>query len=146
AALPQCVAPQPTAALQIDQLECACTTATCGAGMLDAGAAVLAANSGAPANYTGLFWNSPPGSEAGWGINLAQQGDAIFATWFAYGVDGTPLWLSVTAQDTGSSVFSGTLYSTRGPPFNAVPFRPGDVVTTPVGSATLRFTDGDNGT
>jgi hypothetical protein len=39
----QCVAPQPLGAPQIDQLECYCTTSTCGAGMLDAGAAVLAA-------------------------------------------------------------------------------------------------------
>ncbi len=29
---------------QIDQLQCYCTTTTCGAGMLDAGAAVLAAH------------------------------------------------------------------------------------------------------
>ena len=31
-----------SAAAQIDQLQCYCTTSTCGAGMLDAGAAVLA--------------------------------------------------------------------------------------------------------
>jgi len=39
----QCVAPQPIGAAQIDQGECYCTTSTCGAGMLDAGAAVSAA-------------------------------------------------------------------------------------------------------
>jgi len=61
-------------------------------------------------------------------------------------VDGTPLWLSVTAQEAGPGVFSGMLYSTSGPPFNAVPFRPADVVTNPVGTATVRFTDGDSGT
>jgi len=83
--------------------------------------------------------------ESGWGINFTQQGNTIFATWFAYDVDGTPLWLSVTAQDTGLDVFSGTLYSTTGPPFNAVPFRPADVTASPVGSATIRFTDGDSG-
>ena len=40
----QCAAPQPIGSTQIDQLECYCTTSTCGAGMLDAGAAVLAAS------------------------------------------------------------------------------------------------------
>jgi len=41
--VPQCTAPQPIGVTQIDQLQCYCTTATCGAGMLDAGAAVRAA-------------------------------------------------------------------------------------------------------
>ena len=30
-------------------------------------------------NYEGLWWNAPPGSESGWGINLAHQGNVIFA-------------------------------------------------------------------
>ena len=34
-----------------------------------------------PANYEGLWWNSPAESESGWGINLAHQGDTIVATW-----------------------------------------------------------------
>ena len=38
-----CVAPQPIGATQVNQGECYCTTATCGAGMLNAGAAVTAA-------------------------------------------------------------------------------------------------------
>jgi serine protease len=40
----QCVAPQPIDSPQVDQLECYCTTSTCGAGMVDAGSAVLAAS------------------------------------------------------------------------------------------------------
>ena len=42
----QCVAPQPIGSPQVDQLECYCTTKTCGAGMLDAGAAVLSVSGG----------------------------------------------------------------------------------------------------
>ncbi|MGC1818702.1 MAG: S8 family peptidase, partial [Casimicrobiaceae bacterium] len=63
-----------------------CTTGTCGAGIVDAGAAVrAAATAGAAApNYQGLWWASPAGSESGWGINFAHQGDVIFATWFTY--------------------------------------------------------------
>jgi len=44
----QCVAPEPSGAPQVDQLECYCTTSTCGAGMLDARGAVLAAIGAAP--------------------------------------------------------------------------------------------------
>ena len=42
-AVPQCTAPQFNGTTPVDQLQCYCTTATCGAGMLDAGAAVIAA-------------------------------------------------------------------------------------------------------
>jgi serine protease len=46
----ECTAPQYDSNAQaIDQLQCYCSTGTCGAGMLDAGAAVLAASSGTPA-------------------------------------------------------------------------------------------------
>ncbi len=45
--IPLCTAPQFDASGDpVDQLECRCTTATCGAGMLDAGAAVRAARAG----------------------------------------------------------------------------------------------------
>lgn len=41
--VPQCVAPQPIGATQVDQAECNCTTTTCGAGMVDTAGAVRAA-------------------------------------------------------------------------------------------------------
>jgi hypothetical protein len=95
-------------------------------------------------NYQDLWWASPPGSESGWGINLTQQGNRIFATWFTYDVDHTPMWLVVTAPETGIGTYSGTLYRTSGPPFNAVPFNPASVVATAVGAATFTFSDGNN--
>jgi hypothetical protein len=95
-------------------------------------------------NYQDLWWAMPPGSESGWGINLTQEGSVIFGTWFTYDLDGTPLWLSVTATTGGGSVFTGTLYRTTGPAFDAVPFDPAAVVRTPVGTATFTFSDGAN--
>ena len=41
--VPRCTAPQFDNGEPVDQLQCYCTTSTCGAGMLDAGAAVFAA-------------------------------------------------------------------------------------------------------
>jgi hypothetical protein len=96
-------------------------------------------------NYQDLWWAAPAGSEAGWGINLTHQGDTIFATWFTYDVDGTPLWLAVAAPKTAAGVYSGTFYRTTGPPFNAVPFDPTKVSASPVGTATFTFTDGNRG-
>ena len=97
-------------------------------------------------NYQDLWYAAPAESEAGWGVNFTHQGDIIFATWFTYDVDGTPLWLSATARKAGPGVYMGTLYRTRGPAFNAVPFPKGDVVLTPVGTLTLTFANGNSAT
>ena len=148
--VPQCTAPQYDAAGNpVDQLQCYCTTNTCGAGMLDAGAAVLAAAAGLSAagiQAEGLWWNAPANSEPGWGINFAQQGDVIFATWFTYDLTGRAWWLSMTAAKTATNIYAGTLYETRGPAFNAVPFTPSQVTASAVGNGTLAFTDTNNGT
>jgi len=97
-------------------------------------------------NYQDLWWAAPAGAEAGWGVNLTHQGDTIFATWFTYDLDGSPLWLSVTAFRTDAATYGGTLYRTRGPAFSAVPFLPAAIVATSVGTATFVFTDGNTGT
>ena len=123
-----------------------CDTSRCGAGIVNAHAAVVAAQGGAPApNYQGLWWNAPANSESGWGINFAHQGDTIFASWFTYDVNGRGWWLVMTAQKTGN-VYAGTLYQTHGPPFNAVPFAPSTVTNSAVGTGTLAFADANNGT
>ena len=104
------------------------------------------ANPAATTNYTDLWWASPAQSESGWGLNLTHEGTNIFATWFTYDTDGTPLWLSSTlAQGAGQS-FNGALIQTAGPAFSAVPFDPAQVTRTNVGTATLTFADGNTGT
>ena len=105
-----------------------------------------AGNLAAATNYQDLWWAAPAGSESGWGVNFTHEGDTIFATWFTYDLDGTPMWLVVTAQKTAPGMYAGMLYRTTGPAFNAVPFNPANVVATPVGTATLSFTDGNTGT
>ena len=79
-------------------------------------------------------------------MSLAHQGDTIFATWFTYDVDGSPLWLSVTAPKTAAGTYAGTLYRTSGPPFDAVVFDPSRVTAVAVGTATLTFANGNEAT
>ncbi len=95
------------------------------------------------ANFEGLWYNAPAESEAGWGINLAHQGDVIFATWFTYDVNGKAWWLTMTANKTAEGVYSGQLIRTNGTPFSA--FVPPATVT-PVGTGTLTFTSATTGT
>jgi len=51
----------------------------------------------------------------------------------------------MTATKTGANTYSGALYTTTGPAFNAVPFNPAQVVATQVGAGTLSFTDVNTG-
>ncbi len=107
-------------------------------------AAASSASLTAATNYQDLWWAAPGGLESGWGINLNHEGDTIFATWFTYDLDGSPMWLVATAAKTAPGVYTGTLYRTTGPAFNAVPFNPANVVATAVGNATFTFSDGNN--
>jgi hypothetical protein len=95
-------------------------------------------------NYQGLWWVIG-GTESGWGINFSHQGNTIFASWFTYDHTGKAWWLVMTAPKTGPDVYTGQLFRTTGPAFNAVPFDPALVVATPVGIATLSFADVNNG-
>jgi hypothetical protein len=95
-------------------------------------------------NYTDLWWASPPGSEAGWGVNLTHQGNVIFATWFTYDFDNAPDWMSVTANQVSPNTYAGTLYRTTGPNWGVVPFQPSEVTYLEVGAAVLQFQDGNN--
>jgi len=97
-------------------------------------------------NFTDLWWGGI--AESGWGVNLAHQGGIIFATLFTYDASGQPRWFVMSAgRETGDATFSGALYRTRGPAFNAVPFTPITAAdNTEVGTMTFNFTDGDTGT
>lgn len=107
---------------------------------------VNVASSAPDVNVQGLWYASPAESESGWGLNLVQQGTVLFVTWFTYGTDGRDMWLHMSdARRTAANTYSGTLYRTTGPAFNAVPFNPQLVTRTDVGSGTLTFTDGNNG-
>ena len=106
------------------------------------GAAAISGNF----NFQGLWENAPAGSESGWGMDLAHQGDIILATWFTYDGTGRPWWLTMTAVKSGENVYAGTLYETRGPPFGAVPFDASAVAYAAVGSGTLKFRDANSAT
>jgi alpha-tubulin suppressor-like RCC1 family protein len=97
-------------------------------------------------SYQGLWWRSPAGSESGWGVNITHQGNLLFATWFTYDANGNGLWLVMSeGQRVDDASYTGVLYRTNGPAFNADPWDASSVTRTEVGSATFTFSDRDNG-
>jgi hypothetical protein len=109
------------------------------------GIALPAAASTFSTDYTDL-WGTQSPNESGWGLNLIQQGDVIFATMFVYGADNSDRWF--VASDLSSSngtTWTATLYQTRGPYFGAASFDPNSVTRINVGTMTLNFTGPNSG-
>jgi len=119
--------------------------------------AAFAAQAQTQPSYQGLWWASPAGSESGWGLNIAHQGNIVFATWFTYDANGEPMWLvmprgELQNADMGNDPYGygggmmllmyeymGPIYRTTGPAFDAASFNPGSVNVTQVGDASIMF-------
>jgi hypothetical protein len=107
-------------------LSLACVVATAlGAGPLCA----------AVANYQDWWWND---QQAGQGINIGQQNDILFVSWFTYDETGAGMWLTMTAALVGN-VATGNWIRTTGPKLGTT-FDPTAVTLTTVGTGTLTFT------
>jgi hypothetical protein len=93
-------------------------------------------------NYSDLWVTQ---GEAGWGLNITQQDDILFGTFFVYGAGNQPIWYTgtFTYQATlanGVALYGGNLYQTTGPSIDT-PFNPALVGYQQVGLATLEFGD-----
>ena len=99
---------------------------------------VTATTASGGTNHTALWWNP---NESGWGVNFNHQGDIVFGTLFTYDASGNPMWLVMASGNRQSGeTYSGTLYRTTGPAFNANPFTPiGAANLTTVGTMTVTF-------
>lgn len=98
-------------------------------------------------NFQALWWNDPPLSESGWGLNVAHQGDILFVTWFTYDTDGSQMWLVMSdARKTTGNRYEGTIFRTTGPAFNVPTWNPSAVASPPVGTGVLAFGSAERGT
>jgi hypothetical protein len=88
-------------------------------------------------SYQDIWWNQ---NESGWGLNITQQGDILFATWYVQAQDGSPTWFTSVARKGSGEVFSGAVATARGPWFGGA-WNANAVVTQSLGNATFTFTD-----
>lgn len=94
-----------------------------------------------PPDYSDLWWNA---NEPGWGVNISQQSDILFATFFVYGSGGDAVWYSATLtyQSTSGGVptYGGNLVQTSGSP-QGTPYNPALLKYRTVGTVTVEFGD-----
>jgi hypothetical protein len=102
---------------------------------------------GTTPNFSDLWYRSPAESESGWGLNVMQQGDILFVSWFTYDLAGRGMWVvgPRMVRTAGTNTFTGDLFRTTGPAFSAQPWNPAGVTPIPFGNATVTFTDSNNG-
>lgn len=107
----------------------------------------IAAALAGPSKMEGMGWRNGmwyiPG-ENGWGVNIIEEGDTIFATLFVYDPQGRPKWYvasqltqSGTTSD-GTAINSGELYEATGPYFGASSFNPAAVTRRRVGTMSFQ--------
>ncbi|MDP2827025.1 MAG: YncE family protein [Sulfuricellaceae bacterium] len=101
----------------------------------------------ASTDYTDLWGNE---NESGWGVELTQQYETIFATWYAYDDKGSAVWYvasdcKMSAPDVTPGC-TGVLYQVTGGSALTSPWNPASKVTTAVGSISFAFSDPSNGT
>lgn len=93
-------------------------------------------------DFSDLWWNP---NESGWGLNLVQHAtNQVFGVMYTYEAPNRPLWLVIPGGTwTSSLVFTGAIYRVNGPLITA--FDPSKVNVRTVGTATITFSDRDNG-
>ncbi len=102
--------------------------------------AIPAAFAASGYDYSDSWWNP---AESGWGLELVQQRDIVFATLYVYGSDGAARWYSGSLTFTGLTPqtrapnYEGDLYVTTGPWFGTAPFVPSAVSYRKVGSMRI---------
>ena len=105
----------------------------------------LTADIKAATNYQDLWWVP---AESGWGVNFAHEGSLLYATWYTYGTNNAPTWLSALMQQSSSNPnrYTATapplhaLWLTSGPRFDN--YRASERQVGFVGTATVLFYDG----
>jgi hypothetical protein len=106
----------------------------CGAALCAALIVLAAPVAATTANYQDWWWNA---QQSGHGLNVGQQEDVLFVSWFTYDENGAGMWLVMTANLVGTRA-TGDWYRTSGPPLGT-PFDPAKVTKTMVGTGTLTF-------
>lgn len=95
-------------------------------------------------DVTDIWW---PTSEAGWGIQLVQNADIVFATLYVYGTENQPLFFVAALENPPGSTgtWTGTLYVSHGAWFGTA-WSPALAGEVPVGTMTFALTGIGTGT
>ena len=94
-----------------------------------------------------LWWNP---AESGWGVNIVEQSNILFATFFLYAPDGRAHWYVASDMECPNTpadaqmICSGALFETTGPGVGPG-FNPASVTVRQVGNAKFFYSRSSGG-
>lgn len=92
-----------------------------------------AVTSGRAVDYTDIWYAV---GEDGWGINLVQSDTFIYGTFFIFGPDKKPTWVTANLAWDGTSNYTGIVYAYQGSYFGGT-WNAADHVESTVGTASF---------
>lgn len=106
---------------------------------------VFGADDGQPKLQVGDLWWG--GSEQnGWGLNIAQQGRALFPVWYTYDAAGRDTWYAMPGGTWNGTTYSGDLYTVTSSPWLGTNYNPASFAPVKVGTMSLSFADQNTAT
>ena len=107
---------------------------------------IHAAPSGATSvttDQSDLWWNA---NEDGWGIQMVQRDQAIFATIYIYSTGNTPTWYTALMSYQGNFAWTGDLYLSNGSWFGTTPYDSAAFHSQKVGTMSWNAPNAGSGT
>jgi photosystem II stability/assembly factor-like uncharacterized protein len=89
-----------------------------------------------------IWWGGT--AQNGWGVSIIQQNRTLFGAWYTYAQDGTATWFAMPGGAWSGNVYTGKLYTTRGPNWFATPYNVSQFVAQEVGTLSINFRDTNN--
>lgn len=121
-----------------------CNTSLCGAGIVNAAAAVAQARDlASPGPQTGWWWNP---TQPGRGFTLEVRGNNMFMAGYLYADGGRATWLVSGGPMAQSNLYSGKLLAFGGGQTLSGSFKSNTLTNGNAGNITLQFTDATHGT
>ncbi len=85
-----------------------------------------------------LWWSA---GEDGWGLQMVERNNRIFATMYVYDSSGNPVWYTSLMDIQGNLSWTGDLYASTGSWFGAVPYVASSFHSQKVGTMTWTAND-----
>ena len=119
-----------------------CTAALCGAGIINAAAAVTQSLT-APVVMAGWWWNP---AQSGRGFSIELQGNNLFMAGYLYADDGRATWLTSAGAMSSPTAYNGTLQAFGNGQTLSGAYQPAVLTNPNAGAVSLQFSDASHAT
>jgi hypothetical protein len=89
----------------------------------------------APAQVAGLWWGES--AEDGWSVSIKPQRASLFAIWFTFALDGSPVWFVIASGGWLGNRYCAMMFRAQSGPWLGRVYDPTRLIMSPVGSVSF---------